>query len=165
MNNKQATTYINPFAAVITCAVSPVFIWAGISSVRRGISGIQLTNEAAEISKRCTSTVTATADEVKREERYKSDDDGGHYETWFIARYSFEANGKKISDKYESTRRINKGQSIEVVYNSDDPYEHFTAWERDSMPLTKNASYFTIVIGAAIFIGGVVFTVKTVMRR
>lgn len=109
--------------------------------------------------------MTATADEVKREERYKSDDDGGHYETWFIARYSFEANGKKISDKYESTRRINKGQSIEVVYNSDDPYEHFTAWERDSMPLTKNASYLTIVIGAAIFIGDVVFTVKTVMRR
>lgn len=130
-----------------------LIILLGVFLMVSGMKSMKTKNANLDILNRCVSSATASVGSVDTGEYVDND---GYTKKLYIVYYTFDVNGVPFNDYYESTHQIGKGDSFQVIYNPDNPNEHFSESEKNDMPTDTKAD-------KALFAGGIVLIAISVL--
>lgn len=138
-----------------------------------GIIGIHDADLDTKNYSMCTASVQGRINKVEEKQRRYTDSDGNeYYETYFIVKYEYEANGKTYKDSFKSSHRRGVGEEIEVLYNSDEPFDHCLPGDKAVVPRNKIKFKIYLCVGVILsvlfvllVVGRIVYKVKKRITR
>lgn len=150
----------------VTLLFGGYFLFSGIFGMRNA----DLDSKNYEM---CTAYVQGKINEVNENQRRRTDSDGNeYYETYYIIKYEYEANGKTYKDSFKSSHRRGVGEEIEVLYNSDEPFDHCLPGDKAVVPRNKIKFKIYLCVGVILsvlfvllVVGRIVYTVKKRITR